>query len=98
MFFKGTTVGFLVAARSSIFAFFRAEQLGKLAASRDPQRRLKIDIFVLRPDQKVVKVASRMHLAKVINFEGVCLHFGVLCSLGLGIIKTTVCNLKVLAC
>ena len=47
----------------------RDEKPGSLAAPRGPQGSLKIVIFVLKPEQKVKKVGSRMHLAKIINFE-----------------------------
>ena len=47
----------------------RDEKLGSLAAPRGPQRSLKIIVFALKLEHKVKKVASRMHLAKVINLE-----------------------------
>ena len=53
----------------------RDEKLGSLAAHRDSQRTLKIIIFFLKPEHKVNKVASRMHLAKVINLERILSPF-----------------------
>ena len=47
----------------------RHERLGSLAAPRGPQRNAKIIILVSKPEHKVEKVASRMHLAKVIHVE-----------------------------
>ena len=49
----------------------RDEKLGSLAAPRGSQRNLKIVIFGLKPEQKGRKEASRMHLSKVMNFDGI---------------------------
>ena len=64
----------------------RHAKLGSLAAPRDSQRSLKIILFILKPEPKGKKEASRMHLAKSLILKGFCLHFGAFCE-ALGIIK-----------